>query len=173
MILHRISMPVLVLSATIWSSDFANAAGDDILSVDKTVIIQIVIFLAAIYILNTLVFKPFIRLVDRRDVLTRGAIEEADELEHKVKEIIENYEARLEEARTVATEERNKLVREGETVANGMISDARQESAAILEEAKTRLEAETAEIKNRVMGDVDEISRQIASKVLGREVRGN
>ena len=55
----------------------AYAASGDLLSVNYTVFIQIIIFLIAIYILNKLVFKPFLGLVDRRDKLTRGAIEEA------------------------------------------------------------------------------------------------
>ena len=75
----------------------AHAASGDLLSVNYTVFIQIVIFLIAIFILNKLVFKPFLGLVDRRDKLTRGAIEEAHELEDKVKAIKEKKDNPLDE----------------------------------------------------------------------------
>ena len=39
-----------------------------------------------------------------------------------------------------------------------------------MEEAKTKLEAETKEIKEKIKGDIDELATDIASKVLGKEV---
>ncbi|MEQ9619462.1 MAG: ATP synthase F0 subunit B [Deltaproteobacteria bacterium] len=147
----------------------AAAAGEDLLSVNKTVFIQIVIFLAAIFVLNALVFKPFIKLIDRREKLTRGAIEEARELEEKVKEIIEEYDAKLSEARARAQEERTKILREAETAAEGIISEARQEASGVIEEAKSKLEADTGRIKEKLKGDVELLARDIASKILGKE----
>ena len=156
---------LLLLAAT--SQAFAS---EDLLSVNKTVFIQIVIFIAAIYILNTLVFKPFIELIDRRDKLTKGAIKEAKELEEKVKEIILEYEAKLNEARTEAQEERNKIVREAESAAAAIISQTRGETAGLLDEAKKKLESETEMIKEKLKGDIQMLSKEVASKVLGREV---
>lgn len=154
---------------TLLSAVEAYAAGDDLLSVDKTVVIQIVIFIAAIFILNALVFKPFIRLIDRREKLTRGAIEEARELEEKVKEILEEYDAKLGEARAQAQEERSKILREAETASEGIIAKARQEAAGVIEEAKTKLEADTVRIKEKLKADVELLAREIASKILGKE----
>jgi F-type H+-transporting ATPase subunit b len=149
------------------SSAFAS---DDLLTVNKTVFIQIALFLISIYILNTLVFKPFLNLMDRRDKLTRGAVEEAKELEEKVVQIIDEYEAKLAEARVLAVEERNKIVHEGEKVAEGILSKTREETSGLLQEAKHKLEADTLEIKNKVKSDVDSIAKDIASRVLGKEI---
>jgi len=156
----------LFLFLTAASQAFAS---EDLLSVNKTVIIQIAIFIAAIYILNTLVFKPFIELIDRRDKLTKGAIKEAKELEEKVKEIILEYEAKLNEARAQALEERHKIVREGESAAAAIISITREETAGLLDDAKKKLEAETEIIKEKLKGDVQLLSKEITTKVLGRE----
>jgi len=144
-------------------------AAEDLLSVNKTVIIEIIIFIAAIFILNKLVFKPFIELIDKREKLTKGALNEAKELEEKVKDIIHEYEAKLNEARVLAQEERNKIVKEAETAANGIISKAREETAGLVEEAKKKLESETQVIKEKLKGDVQVLAKEIASKILGRE----
>jgi F-type H+-transporting ATPase subunit b len=162
-----ISAATLLLLLITASRAFAS---EDLLSVDKTVFIQIVIFIAAIYILNALVFKPFIGLIDRRDKLTKGAIKEARELEEKVKGIILEYEAKLNEARAQAQEERTKIVREGESAAAAIISETREETAGLLDEAKKKLEDETEVIKEKLKGDVQLLSKEVASKVLGREV---
>ncbi len=149
----------------------AVAAGDDLLSVNKTVFIQIVIFLAAIFILNTLVFKPFIALIDKRDKLTRGAIEEAKELEQKVKDIIKEYDGKLHEARLVAAEERSLIVHEAQVASNEVITKARAQAGALMDDAKVKLEAETKEMKEMIKGDIDGIAKDIASQVLGKEVQ--
>lgn len=144
-------------------------AAEDLLSVNKTVIIEIIIFIAAIFILNKLVFKPFIELIDRREKLTKGALHEAKEVEEKVKDIIREYETKINEARVVALEERSKIVKEAETAANGIISQAREETAGLVEEAKHKLETETLAIKEKLKGDVQILAKEIASKILGRE----
>lgn len=162
---------ILCLSLLSVIASSAYAASGDLLSVNYTVFIQIVIFLIAIYILNKLIFKPFLGLVDRRDKLTRGAIEEAHELEEKVKAIIEEYDTKLHEARTLAIEERNKLIQEGQNVAQEILGEARNETGALLDEAKVKLEADTKEIKEKIKGDIDGLAGEIATKVLGKEVR--
>lgn len=171
MYLERLKQLIFCSLALVMITGTANAASGDLLSVNYTVFIQIVIFLIAIFILNKLVFKPFLNLVDRRDMLTRGAIEEAHELEDKVKAIIEEYDQKLSEARALAIEERNKLILEGQTVAADVLGKARQETGVLLEEAKAKLEADTKEIKDNIKGDIDELAGDIASKVLGKEVR--
>lgn len=163
---------ILLGSLTISGSN-ALAASEDILSVDKTVFIQVIIFIAAIFILNKLVFRPFMDVIDRREKLTEGALQEARELDEKVRNIIEAYEARLAKAREQATEERNNLVRDGEAIANGLTARAREETASLLEDAKSRLKAETEEIKKRIDSDVEVLAKDVASKVLGREVNGS
>lgn len=171
MYFERLKQFIFFSFALVILSSNAYAASGDLLSVNYTVFIQIIIFLAAIFILNKLVFKPFLNLVDRRDKLTRGAIEEAHELEEKVKSIIEEYDVKLHEARELAIEERNKLILEGQAVAGEILSKAREETGGLLEEAKAKLAADTKEIKDNIKGDIDKLADDIASKVLGKEVR--
>ena len=159
----------LTLITVILSIHQANAA-EDILSVDKTVVIQMVIFLASIFILNSLLFKPLLGLVDKREQLTIGTIEEAKKLEEKVGQIIEEYNSKLNEARARALEERNETRRQAQVLHEEMIKKAREEAQALLEEAKHKLELETSEIKGKIRSDVETIARDMASRILGKEV---
>ena len=164
-ILPALSLLMIVFSATTQ----AFASGEDLLSVNKTVFIEIVIFIASIFILNALVFKPFMELIDRRDKLTKGSIKEAKELEEKVRQIILDYEAKLNEARAQAQEERNKIVREAEAAAAGIVAKTREETGALIDDAKKKIESEAEIIKEKMKGDVQILSKEIASKILGRE----
>jgi len=161
---------VLTLITVILSSIHQANAAEDILSVDKTVVIQMVIFLASIFILNSLLFKPLLLLVDKREQLTTGTIEEAKKLEEKVGQIIEEYNSKLNEARARALEERNETRRQAQVLHEEMIKKAREEAQALLEEAKQKLELETREIKGKIRSDVETIARDMASRILGKEV---
>lgn len=157
------------LGLLLLSAANASAASEDLLSVNYTVFIQVIIFIAAIFILNTLVFQPFLKLMDRRDRLTKGTMEEARELEARVKAIIEEYEARLADARTHAQEERSRIVKEAQDAATGIVSKAREETSSLIDEAKKKLEAEAESIKQKLGGDVETLAKEISSKILGRE----
>lgn len=165
-------LPVYIFLLGIFAlgAQSAYSADDNILSVDYTIFIQLALFLISLYILNKLIFKPFMSLMDQRDKLTRGALEEARDLEAKVAEITKDYDTKLAEARAQALEERNKIVHEGQQVADGIVSRSREETNALLHQAKEKLEADTEEIKNKVKSDVDSIGQDIASRVLGKEV---
>lgn len=151
-------------------STFDAMAAEDILSVDKTLIIQIIIFIAAIFILNSLLFKPLLELVGRREKLTTGTIEEANQLGEKVNQIINEYNLKLNEARAQAIEERNEIRRQAQSAYDDIVKKAREEAQALLEEAKAKLQSETKEIKEKVRSDIEVLAREIASRVLGKEV---
>ena len=107
-------------------------AAEDLLKIDKLLVVQIVIFIAAIFILNSLLFKPLLELVDRREKLTTGTIEEANKLREKIELKIKDYNAKLDQARAQAMEERNKIRRNAQVSAEELLQKARQESQALL-----------------------------------------
>ena len=147
----------------------ANAA-EELLKVDKTLIIQIVIFIAAIFILNSLLFKPLLQLVERREQLTTGRIKEAKELERKVEQIIKEYKEKLDEVRAKAMEERNEIRRQAQAAAEEMIAKAHNEVQALLEDARAKLELEAREIRAKIKPEIEMLARNMASQVLGREL---
>ena len=80
------------------------SAAENLLSVDQTLVIQLVIFLIALFLLNRLVFRPLLGVWDRREELTAGTLREAEEMTRKAESAISEYNEKLAEARTQATE---------------------------------------------------------------------
>ncbi|MFQ5787835.1 MAG: hypothetical protein ACE5H1_07615, partial [Thermodesulfobacteriota bacterium] len=70
----------LIISLLLIVTSSNAFAAEDILKIDKILIFQIIIFIAAIFIINSLLFKPLLELVDKREKLTTGTIEKANEL---------------------------------------------------------------------------------------------
>jgi F-type H+-transporting ATPase subunit b len=151
-------------------STYRATAAEDILSVDKTLIIQIIIFIASIFILNAFLFKPILELLEKREKLTTGTIKEAKKLEEEVEHIIKDYEAKLNEARSQAIEERGEIRRRAQAAAEDLIGKARKEAQILLEEAKIKLELEAKEIKEKIRPDIEVLARELASQILRKEV---
>ncbi|MBI2485864.1 MAG: ATP synthase F0 subunit B [Deltaproteobacteria bacterium] len=168
MLIRRMILFFILIALLI--STFNARAAEDILSVDKTLIIQIIIFVAAIFILNSLLFKPLLELVVRREKLTTGTIEEANQLGKKVEQIINEYNVKLNEARTQAMEERNEIRRQAQSAYDDIVKKAKEEAQTLLEEAKAKLQSETKEIKEKVRSDIEVLAREMASRILGKEV---
>ncbi len=146
-------------------------AADDLLSVDpKQLLIQLVIFIIALFILNTLIFKPLVRVWERRDELTKGTVDEARNLTDEVEEIISNYNSKINEARTEATEIRNELRRQGQSEAEKILTSTREETQKELDSHRGKLEIEITEIKNKIQPEIDLLSKDISTRILGKGV---
>lgn len=164
-----IGVLVFVLTILFVSVSDASAA-EELLKIDKTLIVQLIIFIATIFILNSLLFKPFIEVVEKREKLTTGRIKEAKELEVKVEQITREYRAKLDEIRAKAMEERNEIRREAQAAAEDLIGKAHKEAQALLEEARSKLNLEAKEIRERIKPQIEVLAREMALQILGRKV---
>ena len=143
--------------------------GEGLISFDQTMLLQFAIILAALYILNALIFKPLLSLLDRREKLTRGTVEEAKDLTEKADKLIEDYNVKINEARAEASEKRAEIRREAQQVAEKMVSEARQEAHTVLENYKKDLDTQVTDIKEKIKPEIEDLASNIASKVLGTE----
>ncbi|HEY7535345.1 MAG TPA: ATP synthase F0 subunit B [Thermodesulfobacteriota bacterium] len=170
--MNKLIQPIYLLfvfTVLVFSTTNAKAA-EELLSIDKTLIIQMVIFISAIFILNSLLFKPLLQLVERREQLTTGRIKEAKELEKKVEQIIKEYKEKLDEVRAKAMEERNEIRRVAQTAGDKLIAKAHDEAQVLIQEAKAKLWLEASEIREKIKPEIEILARDMASQILGREL---
>lgn len=145
------------------------AAGDELLTVDKTILIQFVIVLVGLYIINKLILQPMLTLLDRRENLTKGTVNEARQLTEEAETLINDYKQKIDSARAEATEKRAEIRREAQLIAEKMISEARDESHSTLENYKRDLDTQVADIKTKIKPEIENLAKDISDKVLGAE----
>lgn len=143
----------------------ANAA-ENMLSVDETLVIQLVIFLVGLFLLNRLVFRPLLGVWDRREELTAGTLREAEGMTRKAEGAITEYNEKIAEARAQATETRNELRQQGQSESSRMLLSAREVAQAELEGARGTLESEVAKIRADLQGEVESLAADISDRVL-------
>lgn len=147
------------------------ASADVVVDFDPTFLVQLVLFAAFFLVLKPLLFEPLLRVFEEREKRTEGAKKEAREMDLKAGDIGARYEAELEKVRRAAGLEREKVLQEVARLEAQIMAEARAETTRILEEGKKKIEAEIATLRSDVDKQIPELAGQIASRVLGREVR--
>lgn len=145
-------------------------AGGSVVDLDGTIFVQIVVFFLAFFVLRALVFKPVLDLFIRREEGIEGARQKARELQKEADEADRTFNEEIRKVRQAANEERDRLRAEGQQVARELLDRSRGESERMLGEARRKMDEDGRKVREEIQGQVPVLARQIASRLLGREV---
>jgi len=90
-------------------------------SLDKTLIVQIITFLIIMFVLNKILFKDMLGIVLGREEKIKNGEKEIKNFIEKGETLKIEYEKRINEARTEAIKERERLVKEGVEIKDKII----------------------------------------------------
>lgn len=132
--------------------------------------IQFGVITTLVVVLKPLLFDPLLAVLEEREKRVDGARAEARKMDDEAAELLLKYEGEIQKVHRVAAEERDKVRSAAQKVEAAEMSEARAEAQAIVERGRAHLSSE----RERVLGELAkselELSRQIAGRVLGREV---
>lgn len=138
---------------------------------DYTLLIQIVTFLVLIYILNLLLFKPILNIIDRRK-------KQLEELENEIKlfndsvdKRVSEYNEKLKQAKTNASELKKEIVKEGDDWAKNIVDIVRGEIPLMTQEFQKKMDKEILAARKILDNQSRKLSLEIAEKVLGRSAQ--
>ena len=140
-------------------------------SLDYSLGIQIINFLLLIFILNVLLYKPILGMIDRRKKQFEDSEAEIMRLQESVEQKMAAYEEKLRQAKATAVEQKNEIIRQGAEEAKTVIDAVRAEIPGMMEQFQTRMDGEIGAAKNILTDHSQQLSVQIAEKVLGRSLR--
>ncbi len=140
------------------------------LNLDITLIYQMIGFVVLLFILNSLLYKPLLKILSEREERIDGALKGASESNSRVAKGIEEYEKRLKEATAHGVEVRNKVRQEGLDREKEILDAAREKSSGELAVMKRKLEKDKHDAVAELKDETKSLSRQIAEKILDRKV---
>ncbi len=153
------SMPLLAMAGGGVSIDF-----------DRTFLLQMVLFITLAVVLKPLLFDPVLKVFELREQRTDGARKSAREMQEKAGELLRRYERELERVNQVAAQERDRLRTETARLENEILSEARESTSTIAEQGRAQIEKEVGAIRFDLGRHSERIARELAARVLGREV---
>jgi len=141
-----------------------------LVDIDGTVFVQFGLFLLLLIVLNKLVFRPYLALLRERDENIDGARTEAQKMNDRAGTDLDSYEDQVMKARKEAATVRAELREEGEKTAAELLAEARNQSEAKITAARDKIHKSADAARLALRTRADGIAKEIATKLLGREV---
>jgi len=133
--------------------------------------LQLVLFLLLIWILNQVLYKPLLRIMDRRKEILDKAQEEVKTVQETIDRRVAEYEEKIRAAKMEAMGQKGDLAKEGAEAAKAITDKAKAEIAVMMGEFQAKLEKELAAAREVLRNQSVRISSEIAEKVLGRSIQ--
>lgn len=140
------------------------------INLDISFVIQIVNFLLLMAVLNFALYRPIRKLLADRKTQIDGARAKTIEVDREVQEKLAEYEARMREVKSRATDDRSALRKEAQAEEAAVIEKARTEAAESLSSIKNRIAKEAADARTFLKEQAQSLSSDICEKVLGRSL---
>jgi len=137
---------------------------------DYTIFVQIVTFLALIFILNILLYKPILTIIDRRKKQFEELQNEIKLFNDSVDKRAAEYDEKLKLAKTNASEIKKEIIKEGADKAKSIVDAVRNEIPLMAQEFQKKMDKEIMAARQILEGQSKKLSLEIATKVLGRSV---
>jgi F-type H+-transporting ATPase subunit b len=146
------------------------ASGHPLIDIDLTAVVQFGLFLVLMFVANKLMFQPYLVLRERRKAGIDGARAEADRMTAQADAKLADYEKQLAVARDRANEEGRKIRGQAAAHEREVTDQARASAQAAIDQAQSKMREETEAARAQLLPQADAIAKQIARKLLGREV---
>ena len=136
-----------------------------------TLFMQMVNFLILLFILNQLLFKPILRIIDERKAKVNGAFDEVRRLEGSSEEKLKLYQEQIQTARIKALSQKEGIKVEGVEAARRLLDQVKEETDRVFLQAKERIEKESTIAREALRRQSEEMAVGIAEKLIGRSLR--
>jgi F-type H+-transporting ATPase subunit b len=142
-----------------------------VVDLDPTFIAHFVLFTAFVVLMKDLIFDPLLKVFDERERRTHGAIAAARKMDEQAIALKQELDGKLEDIRREAAVDREAVRERVKAVESELMAEAREAMTKKLDAGMAEIHLEVKEIRKDLEANRAPLAADIASKVLGREVR--
>lgn len=135
-----------------------------------TLLIQFLNLLIVLILLNIFLFKPVLKVIGKREEALGSLLGKVGKGADDVKEMEKAYDEKAKERKRPILETRETTLSEAHGVSAKMIEQARAGLAEELTKVRADVDRESRETYDRLKGEVDRLSTEVAQKILGRSL---
>jgi len=138
----------------------------DFFQINLTAVVQLLSFLFLLWVLNKLLYKPFLSMMDKRKEKVERDLLEAENARKRAEELQKEAENSLKEARARADQILSAANVQAEKVVEEAKERAEKEAERVLANAKIEIERQTQEALSQVQTVATELAISLVIKVL-------
>jgi F-type H+-transporting ATPase subunit b len=140
------------------------------ISLDYSVIYQVILFFLLWIVLSKILFRPFLDLLEERERRTIGVQHDATDLEREGAQLRAQYEDKIAQAQAAGYAAKEAVLQEGRQQRERLLTQAREEAASMLEAARREVESQMEKERQLSATEAGVVAQQMVHKILGREV---
>ena len=140
------------------------------ISLDISIVYQIILFLVLWLILKKILFQPYLRLLEERERSTTGAEHDSAELEHEAARLRAQYQDKIAQAQAAGYTAKESIVQDGRRQHEGILRQAREEATNALEAVRREIAMALEREMQVANAEAAAVADEMISKVLGRKV---
>lgn len=145
-------------------------ATNALISINATFIVQLVSFLIFLYLMNRIMFRPLLNIMEQRkdyiDEVKEDILKGTDNLNQLMRELDQERAQAVEEAHVMV----NSLESDGEQRASELIEEARQQIVSLRQETESHVRDQVRQARRALAEEVGAITETIMENVLHRRL---
>jgi F-type H+-transporting ATPase subunit b len=143
------------------------AADAGVITINGTVIVELITFLIMLAILARYVYPEIVKLAEARQLAIAQQLKEAEQARAEAEQRLQDAAARLEDARKTAQSVIDAATKSGEQLRQELKQKAEEESKRTVEAARKEIEAERERAIQSVRNEVAGLVVAATEKVIG------
>lgn len=161
----------LVGPAAVWAASEGGHESGGLISLDKSLIVQAINFLILLFVLQRLLYKPFLAKMGERTAAIQKSLDEAQAARAEATRQQEENETRLRAAHSEAAAIRAQAMKEAAEEQKRLVEAARAESQRLVESAKAQMDADVRRAREELRREVADLATAVAEKLVRRSLR--
>lgn len=145
-------------------------AADGLITINETMIIQVISFLIFLYIINRVMFRPLRKVMAERDEHIKKIKADTSEAQNRFESISSQIRDQEAEARQAAFELKAELEDQGSLEASDILSAAKEEIAEANEKARKEVDAKVAAARQDIQKESEGLATSIIETLLERRL---
>jgi len=163
------ALPAAVVLSLVGASARAEG-GLNIIPEPGKVLVLLALFLVLIPVLNGLVFRPVLGVLDERERRIAGARAQAAALAGQAADLVAQHDAAVREAREAAQAERARAIDEARRAHQAAVRDARDAAVHEIAGARRQVAAAVEAARAELRAEAEPLARDVAERLLGRRL---
>ena len=140
------------------------------IEVTFTLFIQAFNFFLLLIILNKILYKPILKILEEREQRIDGQQQQAKKITEDGQVLESDYNKKLYNAKIEAMNTKNAARSAASEQANGIIDASRKKAEEIINQMQQQMVSELAQAKKELEPELSVMSATIAQQILGRKV---
>jgi len=139
-----------------------------LISINETLILQVISFLIFLFIINRILFRPLRRVMAEREDYIENIQKDIMDAENQCEDLTHQIQKQEKALRNEAFKQQAKLEASGNQQAAEILTSVREEISVSKEQARKNIDAQILAAKKHIQKEAEDLAKSIIETVLHR-----